>query len=192
MKGGLVVGLLFAAGFGFGYWLERSGQVRPHTAPASSNEPAWQGQLDPGYQQLVNTLQRKGFGFEENAQICRQQDVVGYYTWGESNIKICSDRIHRIGGGAIGSRSLLQQTIAHEATHVAQSCRLNREGKQDLGVGAARLQGLSQSVQADIQRAVATGRSSYPRAVQWRIEAEAMAMEQTPTQVSAALDQFCG
>ena len=192
MKGELVVGLLFAAGFGFGYWLERSAQVRPPTTPGSSHGPSWQGQLDPSYQQLVDTLQRQGFGFEENAEVCGRQDVVGYYTWGQRNITICTNRISRLSGGATASRSLLQQTIAHEATHVAQSCRLNRVGQQDLGLGAARLGGLPQSVQADIEKAVASSHSLYPRSVQWRIEAEAMAMETTPEQVIAALDQFCG
>lgn len=183
--------LLFAAGFGFGYLMESNGQESQRRAGGSSSAPHWLRDLDPRYQDLVGVMRAKGYGIVENAAVCKQQDVVGYYTWGQHAIKVCTDRIARLNADPWAFRTLLQQTIAHEATHVAQSCRQAREGKTGLGLAAARLYGLPQSVRADIQKSIASNQSSNPRSLQWRIEAEAMALEETPDQVIGALQQFC-
>jgi hypothetical protein len=183
--------LLFAAGFGFGYLMESNGQESQRRAGGSSSAPQWLRDLDPRYPDLVGVMRAKGYGIVENAAVCKQQDVVGYYTWGQRAIKVCTDRISRLNADPWAFRTLLQQTIAHEATHVAQSCRQSREGKTGLGLAAARLYGLPQSVRADIQKSIASNQSSNPRSLQWRIEAEAMALEETPDQVIGALQQFC-
>lgn len=182
---------LFAAGLGFGYSIERAEQGAPLVSFAPRRDPAWLQDLDPGYQELVNTMKRKGFTIEENAPVCRQQDVVGFYTWGQPAVKICTERIARVRTDPTTFRTLLQQTIAHEAVHVAQGCRHRRGGKSSLGLDAAKLYGLPLSVRNDIQKGLATNRSNEPRSVQWRNEAEAMALENTPDQVIAALQQFC-
>lgn len=182
---------LFAAGLGFGYSIERAEQGAPLVSFAPRRDPAWLRDLDPAYQDLVSVMKKKGFTIDENATICKQQDVVGYYTWGQPTVKICTDRIAKLNGDPSAFRLLLQQTVAHEAVHVAQSCRLRRSGKPSLELAASRLYGLPSSVRADIQKSLASNRTNQPRSVQWRTEAEAWAMEDTPDQVIAALQRFC-
>jgi hypothetical protein len=128
---------------------------------------------------------------DENTRICGQKDVVGHYTWGHRTVKICTDRIAKLKDEPTAFRTLLQQTIAHEATHVAQSCRQRRGGRPSLDLDAARLYGLPLAVRNDIQKTLANNRSNEPRSVQWRFEAEAMALEDMPDQVIAALQRFC-
>ncbi len=183
--------VLFAAGFGFGYLMESNGQEAQRRAIGPIRAPHWLRDLDPRYQDLVGVLRNKGYGIVENAAVCKQQDVVGYYTWGERVIKVCTDRIARLNAEPLAFRTLLQQTIAHEAVHVAQGCRQSSDGKTILGLAAARLYGLPQSVRFDIDKSLASNHYTNPRSVQWRIEAEAMALEETPDQVIGALKQFC-
>jgi len=40
-------------------------------------------------------------------------------------------------------------------------------------------------------QSLASNHINHPRSVHWRVEAEAWAMENTPDQVIAALQQFC-
>jgi len=183
--------VLFAAGFGFGYLMESNGREAQLRAVGPSSAPHWLRDLDPRYQELGGVLRTKGFGIVENAAVCKQQDVVGYYTWGQRAIVLCTDRIARLNADPWAFRTLLQQTIAHEATHVAQSCRQTRDGRTGLGLAAARLYELPQSARSDIQKSLASSHSSNPRSLQWRIEAEAMALEETPDQVIGALQQHC-
>jgi len=183
--------VLFAAGFGFGYLMESNGQEAQLRAVGPSGSPHWLRDLDPRYQDLVGVMRNKGYGIIENAAVCKQHDVVGYYIRGEDAIKICTDRVAKLNAEPAAFRTLLQQTIAHEATHVAQGCRQSSDGKTGLGLPAARLYALSQSVRSDIRKSLALIHSSTPRSLQWRIEAEAMALEETPDQVIGALQQFC-
>jgi hypothetical protein len=158
---------------------------------APRRDPAWLQVLDSGYQDLVKTMRQKGFTIEENASDCKRLDVLGVYTSGQRTVKICTDRMAQLYGESSAFLTILQQTIAHEAVHVAQGCRQRRSGKPSLDLPAARLYGLPKSVRADIQKGLAMNTSSLPRSVQWRNEAEAMAMEDQPEQVIAALQQFC-
>lgn len=183
---------LFTAGLvGFGSSIERTALEDRLMAFIPRREPTWLRDLEPGYQDLVNVLKKKGFLIDENAAICKQMDIVGHYTWWQPTIKLCTNRISKVNSNPLAFRTLLQQTIAHEATHVAQSCRQRRDGKPSLGLAAARLYRLPQSIRSDIEKSIAINRSSNTRSVQWRVEAEAMAMEDTPEQVIAALQRFC-
>jgi len=80
MIGSKIMIALLAAGLGFGYSIERAEQGDPLVSFAPRRDPVWLQDLDPGYQELVNTMKRKGFTIEENPSICKQRDVVGYYT----------------------------------------------------------------------------------------------------------------
>lgn len=191
MNSAKMVLVLFAAGLTFGYSIERAEQGSPLVSFAPRRDPGWLQDLDPGYQDLVSTMKHKGFTIDENAPVCRQQDVVGYYTWRQSTVKICTNRIAGLKGNSSAFRLLLQQTVAHEAVHVAQSCRQRLSGTPSLELAATRLDALPSSVRADIQKSLASDRTNQPRSVQWRIEAEAMALEDTPDQVIAALQRFC-
>lgn len=183
--------VLFSSALGFGYTIERTAQDAPLVAFAPRRDPVWLRDLDPSYQELVGVMRQKGFTIEENAKICKKHDVVGFYSWGDRAVKVCTARIASLNGEPSAFRALLQQTIAHEAVHVAQSCRLSRVGKSSLELSAARLYALPQSVRSEIERSLATAYYDSPRSVRWRIEAEAMAMEDTPDQVIAALKRFC-
>lgn len=191
MIGSKIMLALFAAGLGFGYSIEHAEQSVPLVLLAKRGDPVWLRDLDSGYQDLVNTMRQKGFTIEENASVCKQLDVLGFYTSGQRAIKICTDRMAQLYSESSAFLTILQQTIAHEAVHVAQGCRQRRSGKPSLDLPAARLYGLPKSVRADIQKGLAMNTSSLPRSVQWRNEAEAMAMEDQPEQVIAALQQFC-
>lgn len=184
--------LMFLAGLGYGYTVERASQGGDSVLPfIPQREPAWVADLDPAYQDVVSKMKQKGFTIHDNAPVCRQQDVVGYYFWGQHNIKVCSDRIAKQRDDASAIRLLLQQTVAHEAVHVAQHCRHARSGKPTLQLAAARLYSLPTSARSLIQKSLASNPTNHPRSVQWRIEAEAWAMEDTPDQVIAALQRFC-
>lgn len=191
MTGPLFYLLLFLAGLGYGYTVERASQGGDSVLPfIPQREPAWVADLDPAYQDVVSKMKQKGFTIHDNAPVCRQQAVVGYYFLGQHNIKVCSDRIAKQRDDA-SARLLLQQTVAHEAVHVAQHCRHARSGKPTLELAAARLYSLPTSARSLIQKSLASNRMNHPRSVKWRIEAEAWAMEDTPDQVIAALQRFC-
>lgn len=183
--------MLFTTALGFGSATERIARDAPLVSFAPRRDPAWLRDLDPGYQDLVGVMKQKGFTIDENATICKKRDVVGFYTWGDRAVKICTNRIAKINPDPSAFRLLLQQTIAHEAVHLAQSCRYRRGDKPSLELSAARLYGLPPSVRSDIERSLATSYYNSPRSVRWRIEAEAIAMEDTPDQVIAALQRFC-
>lgn len=183
--------LLLAIGFGVGYSIEKASQELPQLARAPQHDPVWLHDLDPGYRDLVGVMKQKGFSIDENPRVCSQKDVIGYYTWGERTIKICTDRIASLEPEPSAFEQMLQQTIAHEASHVAQSCRQRHQSRSTLDLDAARLYRLPPSIQTDIRKALTAARYSQPRSVQWRIEAEAMALEHTPDQVITALRSFC-
>ena len=186
-----IVLVLFLAGFGIGFLIESNGQEAQPQALGPSGKPNWLGDLDSRHQDLVGVMSHKGYGIVENSADCQQQDVVGYYIWGQRAIQICTDRIAKLNADPWAFRTQLQLTIAHEATHVAQSCRQSSDGKTGLGLAAARLYGLPSSVKTEIEKALEMGKYQNPRSVQWRIEAEAMALEEMPDQVIAALQQYC-
>lgn len=191
MNSSKVLMMMCAVGLGFGYVMGRTEQDAPLVAFTPQRDPAWLQDLEPGYQELVKVMKQRGFSIEDNAPVCKQHDVVGFYTWGQRTAKICTDRISQLNSEPAAFRRLLQQTIAHEGVHVAQSCRQRRGGQPSLDLAAARLYGLPASVRADIQKVLVNHRSSEPRSVQWRVEAEAMALEDSPGQVIAALRAFC-
>lgn len=183
--------LLIAGGLGFGYSMERLSQGAPPASMSPLRDPAWLRDLDADYQDVVAVMKQKGFTVDENARVCNQRDIFGYYTWGHRTVKICTDRIAQLNREPSAFRESLQLTIAHEGVHVAQSCRQQRGGKPSLDLAASRLYSLPASTQTVIQMAIERNRSSKARSVQWRIEAEAMALEGRPEQVIAALRTFC-
>ncbi|MCP9891426.1 hypothetical protein KBY57_10215 [Cyanobium sp. Aljojuca 7D2] len=191
MNSSMMLLALFATGLGVGYSIERAEQGAPLVSFTPRRDPVWLRDLDPAYQDLASVMKKKGFTIDENATICKQLDIVGYYYWGHRTIKICTDSIAKLNGDPSAFRLLLQQTLAHEAVHVAQSCRQRLSGKPSLELAASRLYSLPPSVRSDIQKSIASNRTNHPRSVQWRIEAEAWAMEDTPDQVIAALQRFC-
>jgi len=105
-------------------------------------------------------------------------------------VKICTNRIAKLNPDPSAIRLQLQQTVAHEAVHVAQSCRQRLSGQRTLDLAASRLYSLKSSVRTDIQKSLASDRTNLARSVHWRTEAEAWAMEDMPDQVIAALQRF--
>ena len=191
MKSEIVLFLLSAVGLGVGYSAERASQHASLVAFVPRREPAWVRELDPSYQHLVKVLNQKGFSIDENPKVCKQFNIVGFYTWQEKTIKVCTNRIASLNSDPMAFRQLLQQTITHEAAHVAQSCRHKRQGRPSLELARARLYALPSSVKSDIDKALTYSRYVNTRSLQWRIEAEAMELEDKPVQVIAALRSFC-
>lgn len=149
-------------------------------------------ELEAPYRRLAAAVEKAGVVMALNTQSCATKDVVGLYTSGSRRMALCTDQIRRISSERGAYRSLLQATLAHEATHAAQFCRLERRGgPPSVDIAAAKLYALPANQRHDLSRALAIGMSDLPRSVAWRQEAEAFYLEDKPDQVVRMLARYC-
>lgn len=164
---------------------------RPHGTTVASAAQVMLDLEDP-YRRVVLALRNAGVGLATNSWSCRTKDVVGFHTYRSGRIELCSDRIRRITSDKAAYRQLLQETLVHEAAHVAQFCRADRTGgPPSVGIAAAKLYALPPNQQQDLRRALGMATHNLPRSLAWRQEAEAFYLEDKPDEVARMLARYC-
>ena len=127
--------------------------------------------LTPTGQEIISSIMLKNYNIRQNAPVCRNKELFGLLK--SPDFIVCLDNIKNKISPV---KHYVNETVYHEAVHVAQACK---GGK--LGVSAS----LDQYKLNDVMRSVkATG--SYPV-----YESEAYFLEDKPEQVLYYLKKFC-
>ena len=127
--------------------------------------------LTPTGQQIVSSIMQRNYNIKENAPICRNKELMGIVQ--TPNFVIC---LNNIKNGVSPVDYYVNETVYHEAVHVAQACK---NGK--LGVNVS----LDPYKMNDVIRSTKIG-NAYPV-----YESEAYFLEDKPEQVLYYLKKFC-
>ena len=127
--------------------------------------------LTPVGREIISAIMQRNYNVKENAPICRNKEIMG--TVQTPNFVIC---LNNIKNGVSPVDYYVNETVYHEAVHVAQACR----GKP-LGINVT----LDPYKMNDVVRSVKVG-NSYPV-----YESEAYFLEDKPEQVLYYLKKFC-
>jgi hypothetical protein len=127
--------------------------------------------LTPVGQEIISTVMRRNYNVIENAPICRNKKLFG--TVQTPNFVIC---LNNIKNTISPVDYYVNETVYHEAVHVAQSCK-----KGPLGVEVS----LDVYKMNDVVNSVKNG-GAYPV-----YESEAYFLEDKPEQVLYYLKKFC-
>lgn len=127
--------------------------------------------LTPAGQEIISLIMQKNYIIKQNSAICRNKEIFGIVQ--SPDFVIC---LNNIKNTISPVKHYVNETVYHEAVHVAQSCK---RGK--LGVTAT----LDQYKLNDVMRSVrATG--SYAA-----YEMEAYYLEDKPEEVVHYLKKYC-
>ena len=129
--------------------------------------------LTPVGQEILNAIVRKKFNIKENAAICRNKDLFGVVKTNSSEFIVCLDNIKN---SISPVKHYVNETVYHEAVHVAQFCK---RGK--LGITAS----LSKNKMIDVQNSVKAVNSDAD------YEKEAYYLENKPEKVLRYLKKYC-
>jgi hypothetical protein len=127
--------------------------------------------LTPTGQQIVSSIMQRNYNIKENAPICRNKELMGIVQ--TPNFVIC---LNNIKNGVSPVDYYVNETVYHEAVHVAQACK-----NGPLGVNVS----LDPYKMNDVVRSVKIG-GAYPV-----YESEAYFLEDKPEQVLYYLKKFC-
>ena len=127
--------------------------------------------LTPVGQEIISAIMQRNYNIKQNAPICRNKELMGIVQ--SPNFVIC---LNNIKNGVSPVNYYVNETVYHEAVHVAQACK-----KKPLGVNVA----LDPYKMNDVVRSVKVG-NSYPV-----YESEAYFLEDKPEQVLYYLKKFC-
>ena len=117
----------------------------------------------------------------ENSGICRKHDVFGWYNARDKVLTMCTMRIKEYGN----TREYINETLLHEAVHVAQHCKAKGPAVVPLHIAPSSMP-ISARRQQDIQTAMKINGPSVKH-----IEHEAFWMEDKPDKVRYVLKKFC-
>ena len=132
--------------------------------------------LSPQGQQIVRDMISAKFHIQENVGLCQNNQVFGY-TDIPRKFVVCTKNIKNSG---YGTEFYINETVYHEATHVAHLCNGYKPfgiSKKDMILPAFKYQ--------DIKNSVKTSGASA------QIEHEAYWMEDKPNKVKYALHKYC-
>lgn len=131
-------------------------------------------------QDIMSIVSRR-FKVYENAPICRQHNIFGWADSRKRSFIVCTDKIKE--RRPYDYADYIRETVFHEATHVAQSCKSKNETMVPLGVPNIILgQRQKESLDGTIR---ISGRIVY------NIEREAHYLESRPEEVSHYLKKYC-
>lgn len=131
--------------------------------------------LTPIGRDIIQNVIRAKFKVRENIEFCRDKNYFGYVHNG--NLVICTKNI-KSSGLDVGVN--INETLYHEATHIAQECNGNRPfniSLRDMKLPPNKLQDIQNSIRM-------TGGSA-------RLEHEAFWMEDKPEKVNYVLKKYC-
>lgn len=186
----ILLTLVFSASVAYGYHSEM--QAKRSSTKADMPSPIqFSGQLNDAYSPLQVALGRAGVKVVINTEICKQKIVVGWHQGNSGEIILCTDRMLETTSSQSSYQDLLQSTLAHEATHVAQICRRYKHGIPIVGVDMAKLKALPANVQNYIKISTRIGDAQLSPALEWRVEAEGFYHEDRPSEVVSLLNHHC-
>ena len=129
--------------------------------------------LTPIGNQIVNRIMMKNFNVVENGVMCRNKNLMGFAN--TSNFVICTNNIKN----AVSPVDFyVNETVYHEAVHIAQNCKGGALGIKNIKLSSNKLTDVSNSVKTYRQ-----GSTVY--------EMEAYYLEDKPEQVDFYLKKFC-
>lgn len=129
--------------------------------------------LSPVGQQLISSIMLKNYNVMENAPICKKyKDIFGYNSKG--NFIICTDNIKN---NISPVKHYVNETVYHEAVHVAQSCKRGPLGVKGITLSAEKLN--------DVKRSTQYGNLAVV------YETEAYYLEDKPEQVLNLIKKYC-
>lgn len=134
--------------------------------------------LTPFSLEVYQQISRK-FRIVENAPICREHDIYGWFDHTKKILSICTERIVSRDNVAY----YINETLLHEAVHVAQYCK--NKSLTPLGIATSTMN-LSSRRRQDVEKAV---KIIGPQIRQ--IEMEAFWMEDKPNEVKYVLKKYC-
>ena len=127
--------------------------------------------LTPVGQQIIDSIKQRNYNVMQNAPICRNRQLMGVLQ--SPNFVIC---LNNIKNGVSPVDYYVNETVYHEAVHVAQDCKGNK-----LGIDVS----LNSYKMNDVANSVKVG-GAYPV-----YESEAYFLEDKPEQVLYYLKKFC-
>jgi len=135
--------------------------------------------LSPDGQSIYNMVSKK-VQVVENAPICRQYDIFGFYSASKKTLTFCTDKIKTYGNVEYN----VFETLLHESTHVAQSCKGNFQELRPFGINSSSMY-LNGRREKDLQKVIA-----YDRNLK-QIDREAFWMEDKPEKVKYVIQKYC-
>jgi hypothetical protein len=135
--------------------------------------------LSPDGQSIYNMVSKK-VRVVENAPICRQHDIFGFYSTTKKTLTFCTDKIKTYGNVEYN----VFETLLHESAHVAQSCKGNFQELSPFGINSSSMY-LNTRRENDLKKVIA-----YDQNLK-QIDREAFWMEDKPSQVKYVLRKYC-
>ncbi len=135
--------------------------------------------LSPDGQSIYNMVSQK-VRVVENAPVCRQYDIFGFYSAPKKTLTFCTDKIKSYGD----VDHYVFETLLHESTHVAQSCKGNFRDLIPFGINPSSMY-LTERRETDLKKVVAFDYRLK------QVDREAFWMEDKPSQVKYVLQKYC-
>ena len=186
----MLLAMVFSASFAYGYYEEASKNRKSIANNRPARDPR-EFHLADELKPVASFLGQKGISIETNARECIKHNIVGWHEAWSNRILLCTDRMRAITSTNREYNALLGETLAHEATHVAQFCRRKTNGVPYLGVRANKLYALPYSIQNSINQAIRTADAQLTSSLKWRVEAEAFYYKSRPGDVARLLRLYC-
>jgi len=186
----VLLSMVFSASFAYGYYEEASKNRKSFAHSRPTTDPK-EFHLADELKPVASFLGKKGIGIETNARECIQHNIVGWHEAWSNRILLCTNRMRETTSTNREYNALLGETLAHEATHVAQFCRRKTNGVPYLGFSANKLYALPYSTQNSIKQATKAADAQLTSSLKWRVEAEAFYYESRPREVAHLLRTYC-
>lgn len=129
--------------------------------------------LTPIGNEIVNRVMMKNFRVVENGAICKNKDMFGLTA--PPNFVVCTNNIKNKG---VSVPFYVNETVYHEAAHVAQICKRGPLGIKNIQLSNNKLQDVQSSVNFYDKTAIV-------------YEMEAYYLEDKPEHVNYYLKKFC-
>lgn len=136
--------------------------------------------LEPDGHLIYNMIAKK-VRIIENAAICRQYEIFGWFDSKKKTFIVCTDQIKTSSNPS----HYANETIFHEAVHVAQTCKSGDGYIEPFGIAKTAM-GLTVSRKKALNKAVAIAGEKVRS-----IEHEAFWMEDKPEKVRYVLNKYC-
>jgi hypothetical protein len=132
--------------------------------------------LTPQAQEIINLIRKANYSVKENVEFCRNKNFFGFANFGKKFV-ICTKNIKNSG---FDSKFYINETVYHEAVHVAHHCNGYRPfwiSKKNMPLPSNKLQ--------DVKNSVNVSSASS------QMEHEAYWMEDKPDKVRYVLKKYC-
>ena len=135
--------------------------------------------LTPVAMEIRQLVQQK-IRIIENSSICKKTNYFGYIDTRSRELSICTARILASGD----AERHINETLLHEAAHVAQACKTGFRGMRAFGINSSALV-LTASRERDLKIFDRSDRNHRA------LEREAFWMEDKPNEVLYVVNKYC-